>query len=198
MGSGCSPGDCACLAQAGEMVLQPKAFIEDIAEKVDEFDTAVDGMNKASSGLRLRRREPPDRNGKLRSSARIRSGRRGAGRARGSSRIISLPQDRSYGHQIPRPTGQLVGQYDPPIERWRGTESPDSTGPWRSMLGNRAPVNVLYANNQIYQSREQPPAPAPAPLSALLSPPARTLDQYNQTKNPLFFRMPDVPTDLSA
>ena len=75
MGSGCTAGDCGCLAQAGEYALQPKALVEDMSSTVKGISDAIDGNSPKKRSRR--RREPPDKPSQKKLSGRK---RRGAGR----------------------------------------------------------------------------------------------------------------------
>ena len=169
MGSGCSPGDCGCLAQAGELAIEPSALIDDISGSIADVR---DGLSKGGTRRRSRARprKPPDEDTPDESAI---SGEsysrplRGAGRVRRATRsLLESSEDPDMPSPLPSP--------------WCGMDELWKAG---GKLDGKGPVNVLYANNQIYNA---------------VSPPPSTSGACGRRLNPLFVGVPNVPEDLCA
>jgi len=169
MGSGCSPGDCSCLAQAGELAMEPTALIDDISGSIANVR---EGLSKGATRRRSRTRlrKPPDKDRSDESAITDESCSRplrGAGRVRRATRS---PPTSSENPDLPPP---LPSPWCGMDELWRAG----------GKLEGKGPVNVLYANNQIYNA---------------VSPPPSTSSACGRRLNPFFMGVPDIPEDLCA
>ena len=163
MGSGCSPGDCGCLAQAGELATEPSALIDEISGSIADVR---EGLSKGETRRRSRARprKPPD--GDTSDQSAVDDGGRSRP-LRGAGRATRSLLKSSEGPAMPPPRPSPWCGMD---ELWKAGGKLDGPGP----------VNVLYANNQIYNAVSPPPSTSGA------------------CGRPLFMGVPDVPEDLCA